>query len=153
MRRLCKLLMALTAGVWLPAIGFGLTGGDVILLKKAGISDTTIQLMIYEKTVETRAFTVEEILALKKAGLSEKTLRMLIESNSFMKDREPVVYGKAVQPLSLTTAQDVIALKKAGISDEVVQAILLAVCNQQDDQTRRAWEMLRDLDIEIDYRP
>ena len=139
-------------GMLIPSVAFCLSGTDAIRLKKAGVEDQTIQLMIQEKTIETRAFTVDEILAMKKAGISEKTLRMLITENSFMKERQPLVYGKNTQPLSFTTVSDIIALKDAGISDNVIQAILLAIRDEDNIDTRRAWRMLNSMGIIVDQR-
>ena len=91
---------------------FGLNSESIVRLKKAGLSDTTIQLMVREKTVETAAFSVQEIIDLKKAGLTEKTIQMLIQEGSFLKDTAPIVYGKDIRSIEFSTAQDIIELKK-----------------------------------------
>ena len=39
-------------------------------LKKAGISDQTIEVIVREKAIETAAFSVQEIVDMKNAGLS-----------------------------------------------------------------------------------
>ena len=147
-----RIIILLIAGVLMPAGGFCLSGADTVRLKKAGIEDQTIQLIIQEKTVETRAYTVEEIVAMKKAGINNATLRMLIAEKSFMKKRQPLVYGKNTQPLSFTTVNDIIALKEAGISDNVIQAILLVIRDEDNVDTKRAWRMLNSMGIIVDQR-
>jgi hypothetical protein len=77
---------------------------------------------------------------------------MLIVEHSFMKDRQPVVYGKNTQPLRFTTVSDVIALKQAGLSDDVIQAIVVAIRNEDNADTRRAWRMLNRMGIIVDQR-
>jgi hypothetical protein len=134
----------------LPASG--LNSESLIRLKKAGVSDTTIQLIIREKVVETAALSVQEIIDMKKAGLSEKTIQMVIQEGSFVKDTAPIVYGKNVRPIEFTTAEDIIELKKAGLSDEVIQAIIYVVGESNDAQRKDAWNLLRDMEIKVDLR-
>jgi hypothetical protein len=130
----------------------GLNSESIVRLKKAGVGDATIQIMVREKVVETAAFSVQEIIDMKKAGLSEKTIQMVIQEGSFLKDTAPVVYGKDVRSVEFTTAQDIIDLKKAGISDEVIQAILYVVGESTDSQRKKAYELLEDMEIWIDLR-
>ena len=133
-------------------VGLGLKTEDILRLKKAGLEDETIRLLIREKTIETGAFTSVEILAFKKAGLKDETIRLLIKENSFLKDREPVVYGRDVRPIKLTSAEDIIRLKKAGVSDEIIKAIVTVVNSQNADEQEKAWQMLEGLEIRIDKR-
>lgn len=130
----------------------GLNSESIVRLKKAGISDMTIQLIVREKVVETAAFSVQEIIDMKKAGLSEKTIQMVVREGSFLKDTAPIIYGKDVRSIEFATAQDIIELKKAGISDEVIQAIIYVVGESSDSQRKKAWDLLRDLEIRVDLR-
>lgn len=130
----------------------GLNSESIVRLKAAGVSDTTIQIMVREKVVETAAFSVQEIVDMKKAGLSEKTIQMVIQEGSFLKDTAPIVYGKDVRSIEFTTAQDIIELKKAGLSDEVIQAILSVVGESTDSQRKDAYDLLRDMQIRVDLR-
>ena len=130
----------------------GLNSESIVRLKEAGVSDTTIQIMVREKVIETAAFSVQEIIDMKKAGISEKTIQMVIQEGSFLKDTAPIVYGKDVRSIEFTTARDIIELKKAGISDEVIQAILYVVGESTDSQRREAWDLLRDMGIWVDLR-
>jgi hypothetical protein len=130
----------------------GLNSESIMRLKEAGVSDTTIQIMVREKAVETAAFSVQEIIDMKKAGISEKTIQMVIQEGSFLKDTAPIIYGKDVRSIEFTTARDVIELKKAGISDEVIQAILYVVGESTDSQRKDAWDLLRDMEIRVDLR-
>jgi hypothetical protein len=131
----------------------GLNSESIVRLKEAGVSDTTIQIMVREKVVETAAFSVQEIIDMKNAGLSEKTIRMVIQEGSFLKDTAPIIYGKDVRSIEFTTAQDIIELKKAGISDEVIQAIIEVVGESSDSQRRKnAYDLLEDMEIRVDLR-
>jgi len=113
--------------------GLCLDSEDIITLKKAGISDKTIQLMIKEKTI---------------AELSDETIQMFIKESSFIKDTEPVVYGKDIRSIKFVTTKDIIELKDSGVSDEVVQAIITFGSRDANDAEReRAWNMLKNMVI------
>ena len=131
---------------------FGLKGDSIVRLKKAGVSDATIQLMVREKVVETAAFSVQEIINMKKAGLSEKTIQMVIQEGSFLKDTAPIIYGKDVQSIEFTTTDDIIALKNAGVSNEVIQAIITVVGESTDTDRRDAYRLLENMQIRVDLR-
>ena len=150
-KRLFIHLTLLVFIVYVP-VALGLESEDIVRLKKAGLEDETIRLLIREKSIETGAFTTQEILALKKAGLKDETIRLLVKENSFLKDREPIVYGKDVRPIKLTSSEDIIRLKNAGVSDDVIKAILTALNSQNADERDRAWRMLESLEIRIDKR-
>lgn len=130
----------------------GLNSESIVRLKEAGVSDSTIQMMVREKVLETAAFSVQEIIDMKKAGISEKTIQMVIKEGSFLKDTAPIIYGKDVRSIEFTTARDVIELKKAGISDEVIQAILYVVGESTDSQRKNAYDLLEDMEIRVDLR-
>ena len=133
--------------------GLCLESQDVVRLKKAGISDRTILLMVNEKVIETCAFTVEEILELKNAGLSEETIQVLIREGSFMKDTGPIIYGRDIRSIKFTTANDIIRLKDAGISDEIIRAIVIFGSRDPGDVEReKAWDMLKNMGIVVDMR-
>jgi alanine-alpha-ketoisovalerate/valine-pyruvate aminotransferase len=133
--------------------GFSLSGKEILKLKKAGLSDETIQLMVKEKTIETCAFTVEEIVDLKKAKVSDKTVQTLIKEGSFMKTAQTVVYGKDIKPLKFATVKDIIELKNSGISDQVIQAIIFVSGKSGNNiQRERAWEMLRSMEIHVEKK-
>ena len=130
----------------------GLNSESIVRLKKVGVSDATIRIMVREKVIETAAFSVQEIIDMKKAGLSEKTIQMVIEEGSFLKDTAPIIYGKNIRSIEFATAQDIIELKKAGISDEVIRAIIHVVGESSDSERRKAWDLLRDMEIRVDLR-
>ena len=133
--------------------GFSLDNEDIIRLKKAAISEKTIELMIREKVIETCAFTVQEILDLKGAGLTDKTIQMLIKESSFLKTSKPIIYGKDIRHIEFTTAKDIIELKNAGASDEIIQAIIIFGSRDADEIKReKAWDMLKDIGIIVDMR-
>ena len=142
-------VLILSTGSWTWA----LDGQAVVDLKQAGISDTTIQLIMQEKIVETGAFTVNEIIAFKDAGLSEETIQMVIKDGSFLRDAETVIYGQDTQPVTFTSIKDIKALKDAGFSDEVIQAIIVYGTRKPGDVERdRAWQLLQGMGIIIDTR-
>ena len=132
--------------------GVGLNSESIIQLKKAGLSDETIQVIVAQKIIETAAFTVEEIVDMKKAGLSDATIRMIMNESSFLKHSQPIVYGKAIRSIQFTTAQDIIELKKAGISDDVIQAIITVVGDSNESERNEALDLLEEMNIRIDLR-
>ena len=151
-----RTFIILTSILFPPLIfsqGFSLNNEDIIRLKKAAISEKTIELIIKEKVTETCAFTVQEILDLKGAGLSEETIQMLIKEGSFLKTSDPIIYGKDIRHIKFTTAKDIIELKSAGVSDEVIMAIIVFGSRDADDIEReKAWDMLKNMGIIVDMR-
>ena len=129
-----------------------LSGNGVVQLKKAGISDLTIELIAKEKVIETAAFSIDEIVAMKQAGVGETTLQMLIKEGSFLRNSELIVYGDRTRSLRFTTARDVIELKQAGLSDEVIQAIIAVTGERYYSQQEEAYDLLRGMGIVIDTR-
>ena len=132
--------------------GAGLSGEGIVRLKKAGVSDETIAVIVKERAIETAAFSVQEIVDMKTAGLSEETIRMMITENSFLKNADPIVYGDKVRTLRFTTVKDIIDLKNAGVSDEVIQAILTVVGDSEESDRQAAYDFLKDLNIRVDLR-
>jgi len=128
------------------------TSKDIVELKKAGVSDKTIQIIVKERVVETAAFSVEDIVSMKKAGVSEKTLQIIIKEGSFPTNSEPIVYGEKTRSLRHISPQDVINLKKNGINDRVIQSIIEAGCSGDEKDRERAWRMLDNMDLRI-YMP
>ena len=128
------------------------TGKDIIKLKKAGVSDKTIQLIVKEKVIETAAFSVDDIVNMKRAGVSEKTLQILIKEGSFPANPEPIVYGRETRSIRHISPQDVINLKKNGISDSVILSVIEATKSGDEKERERAWRMLENMDLRI-YAP
>jgi len=129
-----------------------LSGNSVIQLKKAGVSDQTIEVIAKEKAIETAAFSIDDIVAMKKAGVGETTLQMLIKEGSFLRSSEPIVYGNSTRSIRFTTVQDVIELKQAGLSDEVIQAIIAVTGERYYSQQEEAFDLLRGMGIVVDTR-
>jgi hypothetical protein len=149
--RFALLVLALAFAV-LPA-AHALDGPSIVRLKRAGVSDATIEALVRERAIETAAFSVEEIIAMKAAGMGEKALQAVVAAGSFMKDREPVVYGNELKPISLSTPADLIALKQAGVSDEVLQAIALTSRGGGGEAERQqALDVLRNSGVWVDMR-
>jgi hypothetical protein len=151
MQKIYVVTLIALAGIFLTAQqAAALSGSGVVELKKAGISDRTIEIIAEEKVIETAAFSVDEIVNMKKAGLGEETIRKLIREGSFLKDAQPIVYGSRMKSLRFTSVQDVIELKKAGLSDEVIQAIIAVSSDRYDTQRAEAYNLLRGMGIVVD---
>ena len=129
-----------------------LRGKDVVQLKKAGVSDQTIELIAKEKAIETAAFSIDDIVAMKKAGVGETTLQMLVKESSFLRNSETIVYGASTHSIRFTTVQDVIELKQAGLSDEVIQSIIAVTGERYYSQQEEAFDLLRGMGIIVDTR-
>ena len=147
-----KLVCALMGVMVMTSLALGLDAKNAVRLKNAGISDQTLEVMAREKIIEIAAFTVEEILAMKAAGIGENALQAILAEGSFLKDREPIVYGKDLRSIRFTTAADIIELKKAGVSDEVLQAIVAVSRRDSDVDRDAALKLLRDMGIWVDVR-
>ena len=147
-----KIVCALMGAMVMTSMAFGLDAKDAVRLKKAGVSDQTLEVMAQEKIIETAAFTVEEILAMKAAGIGENALQAILAEGSFLKDREPIVYGKDLRSIRFTSAADIIELKQAGVSDEVLQAIVAVSRRDSDVDRDAALQLLRDMGIWVDVR-
>ena len=128
------------------------SGKDILELKKAGVSDETLQLIVKEKVIETAAFSVDDIVNLKKAGVTEKTLRILIKEGSFTGSSEPIVYGRKTQSIRHISAQDVIYLKNNGVSDSIIQSVIEATKSGDAKDRERAWRMLENMELRIHTR-
>ncbi len=126
---------------------------DISRLTNAGLSGKVIETIIDEKAIETCAFTVEEIIDLKKSGLSDESIEGIVKKGSFMKGPQTVVYGKTTQTLKSISPEDMIKLKNAGISDDVLKEIARGSINGDDEDHRRAWDMLNSMGLLVDSRP
>jgi hypothetical protein len=132
--------------------GATVTGKDLVELKKAGVSDRTIQLIVKEKVIETAALSVDDIVNMKKMGVNEKTLQILTQECSFLNNSEPVVYGMETQSIRHISAQDVINLKNNGVSDSIIQSVIEATKSSNELDRERAWHMLENLNLRIHTR-
>jgi alanine-alpha-ketoisovalerate/valine-pyruvate aminotransferase len=129
-----------------------LTGQNVVALKKAGVSDQTIQVITQEKVIETAAFSIEDIVAMKKAGVGEETIQMIIKDGSFLNNSEPIVYGRSTQSVRNISPAEVINLKKNGVSDEVIQSVIEASKSDDQLERERAWRMLENMQLRVHIR-
>jgi len=132
--------------------GFSLSGKGIVQLKKAGVSDQTIEVIATEKVIETAVFSIDEIVEMKKAGVGEATLQLLVKESSFLRQSEPLVYGQNTRPIRFTTARDVIELKKNGLSDEVIQAVIAVTGERYYSQQEEALDLLRGMGVVVDTR-
>ena len=142
--------IALTLSIMAIGPALAMSVETMVELKKAGLSDATIQMAAREKVIETVAFTAEELIQLKQAGFEERTIQILIQERSFMRGPQKVVYGRDTRPLRLSSVNDIIALKDAGMSDDVIQAIVRVAGSRKDEDYYRSWEMLENMNLEVD---
>jgi len=124
--------------------------GELARLKKAGISDTTLALIIKEKIIPTQALSVDEIISLKQDGMSADTLALIIRSASFMGQNTTRVYGDLTRTIESLSVNDLIRLKAAGVSDEVLRSVVVYRSAESSAADKaRAWEMLKNMDITL----
>ena len=141
------LICILLAGpVW------ALSSKNVVKLKKAGLSDQTIQVIAREKVIETAAFSIEDIVAMKKAGVGEQTIQMIIKDGSYTNKPKTVVYGRSTQTVRNISPEEIVNLKEKGVSDEVIQSVIEANRSGDQEDRERAWRMLENMDLRIDTR-
>lgn len=152
MRRRLGIMAGALAAVLTAVPALGLDGASVARLKRAGVSDAVVAALVRERAIETAAFSVDDIIAMKASGIGDTALQAVIAAGSFLRDREPVVYGGDLKTLSLTSPADLIALKKAGVSDEVLQAIAVASRPSSDADREAALDLLRNSGIWVDTR-
>ena len=132
--------------------GLCMNAQDLIMLQEGGIDGETIQVIIRDKSIDTCAFTALEILDQKRAGMNNATIRQVVQSASFMKDTDPIEYGKEIRPVRFSSVEDLIALKEAGISDETIMAIVSGIERKERGDYDRAWQMLENMGLIIDER-
>ena len=126
---------------------------ELIRLQKAGTGPEVIEALIQEKSIETGALNVDELLALKKAGLSQETLCLVIRAGSFLRHREPVVYGRGARPVRLATVSDLLVLKTAGLDEKTLRAVILSGSEQTEAARRKeALEWLGQMGLRVDMR-
>ncbi len=144
------LVSALLLGIVCTTTAVAMPVKAMVELKKAGLSDATIEMAARERVLETVAFTVEELIQLKQAGFEERTIQLLIQERSFMRRPPKIVYGRQVKPLRLSSVDDIIALKESGLSEEAIQAVIRVAGERKDEDYYRSWQMLENMDLEVD---
>ena len=148
-----KILMIVAVFFVFTGQALSMDPNAVVRLKEAGVGDGVLAALVREKSLETAAFSVEEIVKMKNAGVGDAALVKMIEEKSFVSGKKEVVYGEDVRPVTRATISDIMKLKEAGISDEVINTI---VQNQAVDpgieEQRRALEILKDMNLLIDVR-
>ena len=152
MQRVAVTLFSLFICFLLTNPSWSLSGQHVVELKKAGVSDQTIQVIAKEKVIETAAFSIDDIVDMKKAGVSEETLRMIIKDGSYLKNHEPVVYGRSTQTVRNISPEEIVNLKNSGVSDEAIQSVIEASRSNDQQDRERAWRMLENMRLRIIHR-
>jgi len=152
MKRIAITFFNLFLCVFLTNSAWALSSQNVVALKKAGVSDQTIQVITQEKVIETAAFSIEDIVAMKRAGVGEETIRLIIKDGSFLNNSEPIVYGRSTQSVRNISPEEVINLKKNGVSDEVIQSVIEASKSDDQQDRERAWRMLENMRLRVHTR-
>lgn len=149
------LAAALAAAILLSAAGVAsaLDGRGAARLKRAGVGDKVIAAMVRERSVETGAFSVEDVLAMKAAGIGDPTLESLIVEGSFLKGREPVVYGSDIRPVHFASVADIVRLKQAGVGDDVLRAVVAASRPAAAVEREEALRLLERWGLWLEVRP
>ena len=138
------LLGLLAAPVW------SLTGEEIEKLHRAGIRGELLQTIVRERTVETRALTIDELIALKKSGLTDGQIKALVIEKSFVRNREPVRYGEDTRGVKSLSIRDIERLKAKGVSDDIIRDLIIASTrNADEDERRRAWRMLDNMRLYV----
>ena len=137
---------------------FSLTSAEVIRLKKAGVSDVTIRLMIEQEMLKaeegkiSERLTINEVIELKKNDIEDVTIRKMLEreereevrwkSVTRIKKRsdgkEVIVYGSSSEPPWPET--------KHYYFDTPGNVVLVLEEPVESDEDR-AWGMLKDIRI------
>ncbi len=147
------LLMTLAVLVALclpPEAAWSLTGKQILKLHRAGIRGDLLQTIIREKTVETRALSIDELIALKKSGLSDAQIKALVIEKSFVRNRQPERYGDDTRGVAALSIRDIERLKAQGVSDEIIRELIIASTRSADEKEReRAWRMLDNMRLYV----
>ena len=149
MKRVVFTFLHLLLGFILYNPAWSLSSQNLAELKKAGISDQTIQVIAQEKVIETAAFSVDDIVEMKKAGVGEETIRVILKEGSHLKNSDPVVYGRSTQTVRNISPEEIINLKKNGVSDEVIQSVIEASRSDDQQERERAWRMLENMRLRV----
>ena len=152
MKTIALIIWSIVFCLFLSIPAWALSSKNVVKLKKAGLSDQTIQVIAREKVIETAAFSIEDIVAMKKAGVGEQTMQMIIKDASFTNKPKTVVYGRSTQTVRNISPEEIVNLKENGVSDEVIQSVIEANRSGDQEDRERAWRMLENLDLRIDTR-
>jgi len=152
MKPITKTVLSLIICLLVANSAWALSSKNVVELKKAGLSDQTIQVIAREKVIETAAFSVEDIVGMKKAGVGEQTMQVILKNGSDSNRSKTVVYGRSTQTVRNISPEEIITLKEKGVSDEVLQSVIEASRSEDQDDRDRAWRMLENMDLEIHTR-
>jgi hypothetical protein len=101
---------------------FGLSADDIIELKKSGVEDLTIELIIKEQSDLLGIINIREIIMMKQAGVSDTIIRALV--TPVKRERAVKEYGTHVDQIKEISTKDLIQLKKIGFDDRLIEAII-----------------------------
>lgn len=147
------LFLCLVVTIFFGNYGFCLQPSEIERLTRAGVGINVIQALIEEKSIETCAFSVEDIIRLKALGLKDTDIEAIVRKGSFLRGEKVVVYGKETVPVNAASLKDIIDLKQNNFSDEIIKAIILISSGISDRKEREeAIELLKRMGIVVDLR-
>ena len=152
MKPITKTVLSLILCLLVANSVWALSSKNVVELKKAGVSDQTINLIVQEKVIETAAFSVDDVVAMKKAGVGEQTMQAIIKNGSDSNRSKTVVYGRSTQTVRNISPEEIITLKQSGVSDEVLKSVVEASRSDDQRDRDRAWRMLENSRLWIHER-
>ena len=140
---------------------FAITADEIVKLKKANVSEKTIQMLIAKQDKKVKEgnlnLTTQEIIELKNAGVASSTIQKMLEREEREEIRwtgvtrikkradgkEIIVYGSPTKPLCPET--------KHYYFDTQGNAVLI-LNTQAEKEEDKAWEMLKNMRLHIPLR-
>ena len=92
-------------------------------------------------TPELKALTTEEVIQLKEKGVSDKTIQLMIQSET--EKKEQVKKTSGIKEVKISDNKSEIIYSTGGPANRKIDA-------EEQKKMDNAWEMLKNLNIEIE---
>ena len=92
-------------------------------------------------TPELKALTTEEVIQLKEKGVSDKTIQLMIQSET--EKKEQVKKTSGIKEVKISANKSEIIYSTVGPANRKIDA-------EEQKKMDNAWEMLKNLNIEIE---
>ena len=79
MAKYTALILILWCSLFFPWNAFALNSGDIVRLKRAGVSDKVIEEIIRSKAIVRALVSVDEVIEMKAAGIGDGIILAMIE--------------------------------------------------------------------------
>lgn len=109
-------------------------------MKKTAIFALTAAFLLL-LTPKLKALTTEEVIQLKEKGVSDKTIQFMIQSET--EKKEHVKETSGIKEVKISDSKSKIIYSTGGPANRKIDA-------EEQKKMDNAWEMLRNLNIEID---